>query len=230
MTEEATMLGAPEVPEKTEDAAWYLMDGVPGTGERPDYLEPKYKTLAEQAKAYKEARKALGALSGAPENYTLEEYKELINPENAHIKDFMGYAKTNRFSQDAVNEIMKTFVGYQKSFTPNLDEEKAKLGPDADKRLDVINQWASNHFSEKSMETLGKISTHAEVVELMDELRNIHMNSSSKAPTHVDTEASYKPMTRDTVRNEMMANYPKYLADANYRAEITRKFSQVIEE
>ena len=58
---------------------WYLDEGIVGQGNRPEYLEPKYKSVVEQAKAYKEARKALGAMSGAPETYDLSAFDEFID-------------------------------------------------------------------------------------------------------------------------------------------------------
>ena len=61
-----------------QEPSWYLMEGIPGQGDRPDFLEPKYKTMAEQAKAYKELQKALGATNGAPDDYDFGEYKESL--------------------------------------------------------------------------------------------------------------------------------------------------------
>src|SRR5205809_15380 len=82
-------------------ALLYLAEGIPGQGSRPDYLDDKFSNLAEQAKAYKEVRKALGAQTGAPESYDFGEYKDILDLNNDHLKDYLNYARENRLSQDA---------------------------------------------------------------------------------------------------------------------------------
>ena len=115
----------------TESSAnWWLTDGVPGVGQKPEYLSPKYKTLAEQAKAYNELHKTLVNTQGAPEQYEFGEYEQHLDFNNPSMQKFMNFAKTNRFSQDAFKEIVGTLVEYQKGQIPNIDAEIARLGPD----------------------------------------------------------------------------------------------------
>ena len=60
---------------QTETASeWSYADGVPGNGDAPEYFKSdKYKTLADQAKAYTDLEKKFGSFTGAPEEYALNE-------------------------------------------------------------------------------------------------------------------------------------------------------------
>ena len=209
-----------------DSSQWYLAEGVPGQGSRPDYLDDKFSNLAEQAKAYKEVRKALGAQTGAPESYDFGEFKEHLDLDNTHLKDFLNYARENRLSQDAFSRTIKTFVEYDRSRAPNLDEEIAKLGPDGAKRIETIQTWASNNLSDKSLETIGKIGTRADVIEFLDELRQYQHHNATVLPTSEGAASGFKPLTKAEVTEKMIANYPQYLKDSRYRAEIANEFEQ----
>lgn len=213
---------------KPQDDAWYVMDDVPGQGPRPEYLDTRYKSLGEQAKAYKELQKTLGAIGGAPEEYDFGSHKEAIDPGNQHVQEFVNYAKNNRITQDAFNKMLDTFVNYQKSTAPNMDEEIAKLGPDGGKRIEVVKQWAENNLSDKSLDAIGKIAHRAEVIELLDELRQFQFHQSTQPPTGHDAGVDFKPMSRADVEAEMMSNYGEYQKNPTYRAKITSMFEQAV--
>jgi hypothetical protein len=213
---------------QSQQPSWWLAEGVAGQGPRPDYLEDKYPTLADQAKAYKEVRKTLGAQSGAPEAYDFGDYKDVIPMDNDHIKDFLVYAKENRISQDAFQRTLKTFVEFDRSRAPNIDEEIAKLGETGPQKIETIKRWAENNLSDKALETMGKIGTRADVIEFLDELRQFHHHATTKLPTSDDAMNAFKPVTHAEVQEEMIANYGKYLKDPRYRAEITAKLEQAV--
>ena len=206
---------------------WWLADGVPGQGPRPEYLDDKYANLAEQAKAYKEVRKALGAQAGAPEAYDFGELIDHMDVSNPAIKDFMTYAKENKISQDAFTKTLKTFIDYDKARQPNLDEEVKKLGEDGAKRIETVQRWAENNLSEKSLKTIGEIGTRAEVIEMLDELRQYQHHQAVVIPKG-DEAVQFKPLSKAEVQEEMIANYSKYKTDSRYRAEISAKFEQAV--
>lgn len=207
---------------------WWLAEGIPGQGPKPEFLDDKYQNLAEQAKAYKEVRKALGAQAGAPEAYDFGAFIDEIDVNNAAIKDFMVYAKENRISQDAFSRTLKTFAEYDKSRQPNIDEEIKKLGEDGPKRIETVQKWAENNLSQKAMKTIGEIGTKADVIELLDELRQYQHHMSVVLPTGDEAATQFKPLSKAEVQEEMIANYDKYKKDARYRAEISAKFEQAV--
>ena len=51
------------------EGEYFLSDGIKGSGDTPDwYKGDKYKSVAEQAKAYTELEKKFGGFTGAPKD------------------------------------------------------------------------------------------------------------------------------------------------------------------
>lgn len=211
-----------------ENDVWWVDEGIAGQGPRPEFLQSQFKTLAEQAKAYPEVRKALGAQTGAPESYEFGEFANEVELSNPHIQEFLSYAKENRLSQDAVSKAMKTFVDYESSMMPNEEAEAAKLGPDGARTREVLDQWTKNHLSSKAQEVYKAIPKTAEVLSFMDELRQRALSSVSNPPSASINQQSFKPLTEGEVRQEIRNNQEKYLNDPHYRSEISRKLEQVM--
>jgi hypothetical protein len=207
---------------------WWVDEGVAGQGPRPDYLQPKYKSLAEQAKAYNEARKSLGAMTGAPDEYVLDEFQNDLDPANPHIAEYLKYAREARFSQEAVSRSIKAFVDYEKSMMPDENQEVAKLGPDGQKKRGIIDQWAKNSLSEEAQKTYEILPKSAEVLKFMDELRQKSIAMGSNPPLAATNSTTFKPLTEAEVRQEMRDNYDKYQSNPGYREEIRRKLEQVM--
>ena len=211
------------------ESQWFLDDVTPGTGARPEWLDAKFKSVKDVVQSYKELEKRLGSNHGAPETYDPKEYGEMF-AESPLLPNLTNKAKELKLSQETFEAVLSEFATYQKSLMPNIDEEMKKLGENPQRRLDTVNQWATNNLSPKAIETLGKISYTAEVVELMDELRQMHFNTASRVPTGAQAQEKFKVLTSAEVEAEMHANYPRYQADPSYRAEISRKFAQAIGE
>jgi hypothetical protein len=212
----------------TEEQLWYIDEGVPGTGPRPDYLQPKYKSLAEQAKAYPELRKSLGAMTGAPDQYSLDDFATDIDVNSPHLKGFLDYAKQNRFSQEAVSTTLKSLVDYEKSMMPDENAEMEKLGPEGQKKRGIIDQWAKNSLSPDAQKVYDILPKSAEVLTFMDELRQKSIASSSNPPSSTSHNTPFKPLTEAEVRQEMRDNYEKYQSNPGYREEIRRKLEQCL--
>lgn len=160
------------------DNRWYFTDDQPGVGERPDYLDPRYKSLAEQARAYKELEKRFSAVGAAPEDYDLGSFNEY--KEDPTIQELLAYSKDNKMSQEGVG---KFFAAFDKLVpAPDLEAERAKLGPNADEIIDKVSKWSSNNLSAKANETIKGISMRAEVVEMLNEIRMAQGRSVSQPP------------------------------------------------
>jgi len=209
-------------------ADWYWAEGVPGTGPRPEFLQANFKNLSEQARAYPELRKTLGAQKGAPEQYDFGDLSTEIDQDNPTIKEFIIYAKENRLSQDAFARTMKTYVDYEKSKLPDVNEEIAKVGPDGMDKINTIQNWVKNNLSKDSFKALEKLPVRAEVVKMLDELRQLHTKTLSRVPVTDQANIDFKPLTVAEVESEMMQNYKRYQSDPTYRAMIAAKFEQAV--
>ena len=201
--------------------AWYFDENIPGSGDRPEYLEPKYKSVAEQAKAYKEARKALGALSGAPDSYNLDPYAQHIQLDNPAIKNLTEYAKANRINQDAMDKFVNTLKEYEESQIPNLSEELAKLDGGA-QRYDTVTQWAKNTMSQSDFEVFEAIPKTAETIGFFDSLRQKEA-TMRQTGSMSNNHTQEKPVTLNDLKSEMRANYKRYTEDSQYRANLENR-------
>ena len=212
----------------SHEADWYLAEGIPGSGVRPDYLESKYKSVADQARAYKEAQKLIGSAVSAPESYDFGELTGHIDIDNPHMIEFVNLAKENKLQQDAFSRVLKTFVDYDNSKKPDVNSEIAKLGADGAQKVTTLQNWIKNNLSPGSAKALENLPVKAEVITMLDELRQMHTNAMSKVPSNVDAAATFKVLTVADVEAEMLQNYNRYQNDPGYRAQITAKFEQAV--
>ena len=203
---------------------WWYDEGVPGKGPKPDYLIEKYGyNQAKQAKGYKDAEKLVGALKPAPDEYNFDEVQQDIDKSNEHIQNFISFAKENKIQQDQFNKIMHTLVDYERSKQPNRSEEIAKLGIDGTQKINTLQNWVKNNLTAEAQKALEKLPVRAEVVQMLDEVRQLHLNSLSKIPPSTQKESDFTPITKEAVEAEMLNNYGKYQTDPGYRAQILAK-------
>ena len=214
----------------TDQPSWNIMEGLPGSGARPDWLLPKYDTMADQAKAYPDLEKKFGSREVAPESYDFGENKDAIDLKNTIIQDYLGFAKQKNLSNEVVSTTIDKFVKYIKSNEPNMDKEIEKLGPDANNKIQTVRQWAENNLSQDACESIGKLasSNPAGIVNLLDEMRQYQYHNSTQIPSGGNQSQPFVKITRKDIEDEMIANYDRIQKDANYRAEITRKFEQAV--
>lgn len=217
--------------QQEQSVAWYLDEGIPGTGNRPDWLESKYNKVSDQAKAYKEVERKLGAQSSAaPEDYEWGEYANNFEIENPHMSDLKNKARELRLSQEAFQQLIDPIAKYQQSLMPNTDEEIKKLGEHAQAKINTVNTWATNHLSDRALETLGRISQTADVVEMIDEIRQLHHQTMSKVPTNMTNISKAVVISPESVQQEIVTNYAKYQEDPRYRQEMQMKLKQAFGE
>jgi hypothetical protein len=226
----ASSLPEPKPTPEAPAAEWYLMDGVPGQGARPDWLLPNFNNAAEQAKAYPSLRKTLGAQQGAPEEYNYGELAEELDLDNPVLQEFKVYAKENRLSQEAFEQIHRTYLKLDQSRRPDVSKELAKLGPDGATKVKIVENWVKNNFSPEAAKILDKVPPTAEYVNFFDELRQRSIQQQVRIPGETDPGVEFKKLTVEEVEAEMWSNKDRYYNDKAYRDQITRKFAQAAGE
>jgi len=219
-------VAADAAPAQSND--WYIMDGLKGEGERPSYFSPKYKTLLDQAKAYPDLEKKLGATRIAPEKYDISKYEHLLNPEDMVTQKLLHTAREKQLPQDALDGVLDVFSEYVNVNKIDPVKELEKLGPNGREKVKVVAQWVENTFSEKAIEALNRLPKNADFVNFMDEVRQLQHHTSVTVP--IAPESKFVPLTVGEVEAEMRANYARYNSDAKYRAEIKAKFAQALGE
>ena len=182
----------------TPEPSWFYDDGVPGNGDRPDYLPEKFKTLADAAKSYSALEKRLGQ---APREYDLSKVEDWLDPEFEGIKEMTEYARERHVPQDVFDKIFDTLNGYMDGFAPSVDAEKQKLGDDAANRLEKLGNWISSNFSEEAASAITSGLKTADQVKALEEVRSKMMSNDVNIPT--GNESSVPKQDLKSVQNEM---------------------------
>lgn len=213
------------------DAEWYIVEGVPGVGDRPEWLPPKFKTVKDMANSYTNLEKSFSN-TGAPEEYDFGDNREIIDTESPHIKELVAFAKDKRMSQEAFGTFINKFVDYSKSKQPNMDEEIAKIGPDANQKITTIETWAQNTLSQKSCDAISKIAkiAPAEMVTFLDEVRQYQRHQATNIPPDNGPSVPFKKVTKEELVVEMGQNQKRWDTDPFYREDWRARMAQAIGE
>lgn len=203
-------------PENSNEPSWHYDEGMPGSGDRPEWLPEKFKTVADAAKSYSELEKRLG---NAPKEYDLSKGEKWIDKEYEPFKEMLDVAKSKHVSQDVMDKMLDSVGKYLDEFKIDYSQEKAKLGENADQRLEVIDNWAKSNFSKETYDALTNNLNTADAVKAIEEVRN-KMNANATAiPTGQDILPGAP--TLQEVQSELNKNLDKYKTDPTYRAKIT---------
>lgn len=216
---------APTTAPVVQSNDWYYDNDIKGNGDRPEWMKEKYKTVTDQAKAYAEAEKRLGAFKGAPEEYdlTLPDNPEIkFRPDDPMLQGFLEGAKKNGVSQEYVSELLSTYAEALTSTIPDAAAEMAKLGANAPQELQILGQWAESKFTPQEFEIFKRLTTTAESIRFFEKVRQISTQSDVAPPgnPHIQRE------TEDQVRQ--LVSDPRYDTDETFRAEVKRRMSAAL--
>ncbi len=215
-------------------ADWYLSENVKGEGEAPEYFNSKkYKTLADQAKAYPELAKKMGAYTGAPEEYELNlpesvQDSVIIDAEDQRTKDFLAYAKESGISQEFMDKALEfhanTINDVAGDLIPNRDSEMALLGSEAESRLKNISDWGMANLSKEQFEALKGTASTAEGVELIEAL--ISKTRNAKLPTDIKPSSGETPQSLREMRYAKNAEgQVKIEVDPDYKKKVDQAYA-----
>ncbi len=217
MTEEVTT----PAPEQAETPpSWFLDEGRPGMGERPDWLDSKFKTAADLAKSYRELEKKVGT---PPDEYDLSKSK-FLDGDYEPIQDFLKLAKDKRVPKDVVDKMVESIDKYMDEFSIDYVEETKKLGDNASERLTVLDNWAQANLSKESYEALTNNLKTANAIKALEELRSKMMSNTTLVPNGNDASAN-NVATLDELRAELSNNLSKYKTDPKYREELSKRIA-----
>lgn len=169
-----SLIGGQE-PEPVElgEGEYFLADNVKGEGEKPEwYLGDKYKSVADQAKAYTDLQKKLGGFTGAPESY---EVPEGIDGEDEAFKAFSEFAAKHNMNQELFNEgfeFYKTALGV--SGEVSVEAEMQKLGDNAEQRIGQVETFLRNNVKDAAdFEAIQGMATDAKSIMLIEKMMQV---------------------------------------------------------
>ena len=242
MSEESLLDGAGEGTETTETTteqhAWFWQDEMQGEGETPEWFKgDKYKTVADQAKAYTEAEKRLGAFTGAPEEYSLdlpegyelpEGVEATLDKEDPLAVAFTAWGKENNVSQKAFSDMLAMYMDQQvrdyEAMTGTAQAEMERLGDTGASRLDALAKWGKANMDEELFEKFRSAMVTADAVEAFEYVIGKTRNAQMPDPTNIN------PNLMATKRQELLELQDakdengklKWVTDPIHRAKIER--------
>ena len=193
------------VTQQQAETKWNWAEGVEGTGERPEWLLPKYKTADAQAKAYVEAQKKLGAFTGAPEEYDvgfakdakfgegLDDAKKLMKELGVNQEGFEKLAQFHLQEMEALGELVY-----------NRERELKDLGENANQRISRVDGFLRANLQPDEYSEVRDMLTTANSVKLAEKLIGV------TAPKKLPVEGGVNPSGLDEGKLKEM----RYAKDA----------------
>lgn len=203
--------------------------------ERPEYLQPKFATVEEQAKAYAEIQKKFSqGKHKVPEQYDDTILKNAGIPEDDELADFVkSWSKENGVSQSAFEDLASKFLNMSQleaeQAQVSFEEEYKKLGNNADVIIKEATNFGQNMirkgvWSEDDFEEYKLACGTAEGIRMMQKLRSF----LGDKPIPVDVA----PVSGLPSKDELMAMVakPEYQTDPVFRMKVEKWFEQVFPE
>jgi len=215
-----------ETTETTEvvSEGWMMSEDIKGEGEAPEWFKAnKYKTVADQAKAYAGLESKLGAFTGAPEDGYKVELPEGIEGEIADddpmLVSFNEWAAEAGLSQEKHTELMALYVNGLMETQPDIQEEIKRMGKDAPQRINDFTAWAKANFDESEFVTLQGLATTAEGFNILEKMRGMLRETDVSAPDNVKSvDNTSKEALYELIKD------PRYSESPAFRKDVEQKF------
>lgn len=208
-----------------------------------DFVLDKYRAegrsdsdaAMEQAKAYKELQSKFGAFTGAPEEYEVslsEEMSERINLEDFKddpiLEEAKAMSKEMGINNEGFNRLTELYFKGQLADTEAIaaaqEDEMKALGPNAQRRLDNLSDWAKHHLDSETTEKLESAMISASAVEAIEAViaktRNA-VQATDAAPANDISHEKLREMmnAKDDFGNPKMNN-------KEYARQVDKLYSQ----
>jgi hypothetical protein len=208
------------------EGEFFLSDGIKGVGDQPEwYKADKYKSVAEQAKAYTELEKKFGGFTGAPKDgYSVIEG---IESDDALWQELVSFGEKTNMSQSAMNDAWELLSAQdQAAEEVSMEVELQKLGDNGVERVKVVEQYMKNNLDGDTYERLRYAVNSAEAVELIEAL----VKSTAPAKLPIDGYIEPGGITWEDIESEMYkkSDNGQYLrsVDPNHEAKIQRMMKE----
>jgi hypothetical protein len=157
----------------TVESAPAEVDGAQGVPEW--FKQDKYKTVEDQAKAYGELEKRMGAFTGAPDgDYEVPQVEGLdagVMESNPMVDWFKQTARESGMNQAAFERFVSGYLSTeQEMVNNNRQNELAALGDNAKSRLTDLADWGQGNLSGDQWEIFKGVASTAVGVELLESM------------------------------------------------------------
>lgn len=204
---------------------YLLQDGVKGVGEPPEwYKASKYKSVADQAKAYSELEKKLGAFTGAPEEYKVDEEFSYLSDDPMY-QEFKEFAKESGMSQEAHDKLVSTFLAKEQIEAEEYQKQQLEaLGPKAQQRITNVDNFLKGNLDADTYQNVAQAVNSAASVELVETLVKALRPAKlpvdgGENPTGITEEEILKLQTAVDDHGRRRMEDPQYAAMVRQKAE-----------
>ena len=208
------------------EGEFFLSEGIKGVGDQPEwYKADKYKSIAEQAKAYTELEKKFGGFTGAPKDgYAVYDG---VESDDALWGELVEFGTKQNMSQAAMNEAWELLTAQEQAIEEvSVETEMAQLGDNAVERIKVVEQYMKNNLDGDTYEELRYAVNSAESVQLIEAL----IKSTAPAKLPIDGYIQPGGITWQDIEAEMFkkddSGQMLRSVDPNHEAKIQRMMKE----
>jgi hypothetical protein len=208
------------------EGEFFLSEGIKGVGDLPEwYKADKYKSIAEQAKAYTELEKKFGGFTCAPKDgYSIVEG---VEAEDALWQELVQFGERTNMSQSALNDAWGILSAQEQAVEEvSMEMELQKLGDNGVERVKVVEQFMKNSLDSDTYERLRYAVNSAEAVELVESL--IKATAPAKLP--IDGYVQPGGITWEDIEAEMFKKHESgqmlRSVDPNHERKIQRMMKE----
>ncbi len=189
--------------------------------QRPEWLPEKYSTGEDLAKAYKELESKLGAkdedirskiieeiqteaFSERPESAGDYQLPEIIDQESAVDNELLQWwaehSFENGFSQEEFSKGIEMYSQAVGNAQPDLESEAAKLGENANDRIQAASMFADKFFPEQAIPAIERMCESHEGILALEAVMEAMKDGSftgETQPSAGQSEADLREMMND---------------------------------
>lgn len=203
---------------------------------KPQYLEDKFWDPKEGVKvedlnnSYKELQKQFSmGKHKAPAEYDLSAFDGIDVEADPLAREFVDWANENKPTQEAFDKLVGKFRELadiqEEASSINIEEETAKLGPNAPQIINGIRQWgqglvSKGVWSQDDFEEFKVFAATASGINALNKIRRYY--GEQQIPT-ATVEMDGMP-SRDELYE--MVSDPKYKSDPNFRRQVEQHFAR----
>ena len=208
------------------EGEYFLTEGIKGTGDTPDwYMSEKYKSVADQAKAYTELSKKFGGFTGSPKDgYAMPEG---VDDDDELMDALKGFAEKTNMNQSSFNEAWELLIAQSEAVEEvSVEMEMQRLGDNATDRVKTVEQFMKNNLDNETYEKVRYAVNSAESIELVEAL------IGATAPTKLPIDGHIEPggLTWEDIEAEMFKKHENgqllRSIDSSHEAKIQRMMKE----
>jgi len=169
------------------EGEYFLSDNIKGVGDMPEwYKADKYKSVAEQARAYTELEKKFGGFTGAPKDGY--ELYDGVESDDALWAELVQFGTDNNMNQSALHQAWELLTAQEEALDQvSVEEEIGKLGPNAAERITTVEQLMRNNLEPELYEKYRDVVTSAIMIEFIEDF------SKSMRPAQLPIDGYIEP-------------------------------------